>query len=75
MGMSLCFRGGSQGAKAEFVGTWLSLTAWVNLVCRIFAAAKMTHLSEDETFAKMGHPDLWLVRDVGHPPTRPMKFF
>jgi hypothetical protein len=29
----------------------------------IFAAAKMAHLSDDETVAKMGHPDL----DVGHP--------
>jgi hypothetical protein len=25
----------------------------------IFAAAKIAHLSDDETVAKMGHPDLW----------------
>jgi hypothetical protein len=29
-----------------------------------FALCARTHLSDDETVAKMGHPDL----DVGHPP-------
>lgn len=29
-----------------------------------------THLSDDETVAKMGHPGLWIVGDPGHPPIR-----
>jgi hypothetical protein len=33
----------------------------------IFAAAKMAHLSDDETVAKMGHPILVELLDVGHP--------
>ena len=37
----------------------------------IFAAAKMTHLSNDETVAKMGHPSVVVQSDVGHPPTQP----
>ena len=33
----------------------------------IFAAAKMTHLSDDKTVAKMGHLTMGNVSDVGHP--------
>jgi hypothetical protein len=29
--------------------------------------ARMTHLSDDEAVAKMGHPGLWLFSDTGHP--------
>ena len=34
----------------------------------IFAAAKMAHLSDDKTVAKMGHPIVVVRSDVGHPP-------
>jgi hypothetical protein len=33
----------------------------------IFAAAKMAHLIDDETVAKMGHPIVVVSLDVGHP--------
>jgi hypothetical protein len=33
----------------------------------IFAAAKMTHLSRDETATKMGHPIVVAWSDVGYP--------
>jgi hypothetical protein len=32
-----------------------------------FTRGANAHLIDDETVAKMGHPDLWLVLDVGHP--------
>ncbi len=36
----------------------------------IFTAVKMTHLSDDETVAKMGHPIVVERSDVGHPSNR-----
>jgi hypothetical protein len=33
----------------------------------IFAAAKIAHLIDDETVAKMGHPVVVVRLDVGHP--------
>src|SRR5712672_3598352 len=35
---------------------------------RRFAPSANAHLSDDETVAKMGHPDLWLGLDLGHRP-------
>ena len=40
-----------------------------------FAPCANAHLSDDETVAKMGHPVLWLVLDVGHPPNVQARFF
>ena len=37
----------------------------------IFAAAKMAHLSDDKTVAKMGHPSVVVRSDAGHPPENP----
>jgi hypothetical protein len=34
----------------------------------IFATAKIAHLSDDETVAKMGHPVFMAGLDLGHPP-------
>jgi hypothetical protein len=42
---------------------------WAVRVIGIFAAAKMTHLINDETVAKMGHPVVVVRFDVGTPPT------
>jgi hypothetical protein len=36
-------------------------------VSGFFAAAKMTHLSDDKTVAKMGHPMVAVRSNVGHP--------
>jgi hypothetical protein len=36
---------------------------WESGICFVFADA---HLSDDKTVAKIGHPVLWLVLDVGH---------
>src|ERR1700722_4221632 len=36
----------------------------------IFAAAKMTHLSDDKTVAKMGHPVVVVRSNGGPPPPR-----
>src|SRR5260370_41287880 len=36
----------------------------------IFTAAKMPHLSDDKTVAKMGHPAVVVGSDVGHPSHR-----
>jgi hypothetical protein len=33
----------------------------------VFAAAKMAHLIDDKTVAKMGHPVVVVWSDVGHP--------
>jgi hypothetical protein len=33
-------------------------------------AGVTAHLSDDETVVKMGHPVLWLVLDMGHPPNQ-----
>jgi hypothetical protein len=38
-----------------------------DLEYRDFAAAKMTHLIDDKTVAKMGHPVVVVWSDVGHP--------
>jgi len=39
------------------------------LECRVFTTAKMAHLIDDETVAKIGQPVVVVWSDVGHPPT------
>jgi hypothetical protein len=43
------------------------LLRWVGTDVRIFAAAKIAHLIDDRTVAKMGHPVVVVRSDVGHP--------
>src|ERR1700730_17638609 len=45
---------------------------WMECV-GIFAAAKMTHLSDGKTVAKMGHPMVVASSDVGHRLRKGMK--
>jgi hypothetical protein len=59
--------------------TWVDPMLWVHpfplrpdgmgeLEYRDFRYREMTHLSDDKTFAKMGHPVVVVRSDVGHPP-------
>jgi hypothetical protein len=41
---------------------------------RRFARCANAHLSDDETVAKMGHPNLFVGLDLGHPSHPPPKF-
>jgi hypothetical protein len=47
------------------VSTELSVVGGLSI--GIFAAAKIAHLIDDETVAKMGHPVVLVRLDVGHP--------
>jgi hypothetical protein len=62
--------GASRGAFGrQRVIIW-GLSAWVRLEYRDFAAAKIAHLSDDETVAMMGHPATRLGSEVGFPQSK-----
>jgi hypothetical protein len=64
-------RAGSPSGRTAFWGTGMGEFR----VSGFSLPAKMTHLSDDKTVAKMGHPTVVVPSDVGHPSTQLWRYF